>query len=167
MSRKPPKPQQPEQPDETALAVVFRKTPDGYVVGRAVVSVADIEWLSPTHVRDWQETRPVDMVLKSEKVLDEGGRVVLKPVRTVKGKPVLTTVGKHVVFGELPDSAVQRAKEELQSQVLAELRRSAPQWRHLCAERKRDGLPLWLAQPLGQACVHCGCPTQTKAVKVA
>lgn len=156
----------PEQPDETALAVVFRKTSDGFVVGRAVVSVADIEWLSPIHVRDWQETRPVDMVLKSEKVLDEGGRVVLKPVRTVKGKPVLTTVGKHVVFGELADSAVQRAKEELQSQVLAELRRTAPQWRHLCAERKHDGLPLWLAQPAGQACAHCGA-TQTKAVKAA
>jgi hypothetical protein len=147
------KPDAPTQ--EAMMALGYRRTPDGFVVYRFIVNPADGEPLSPVHVRDYQETRPVDMVLKSEKVLEEG-RVVLKPTRVVKGKPVLTTVGKHVVFGEMADSASQRAKQELQLQVQAELKRAMPTWRHLCAERLKDGLPLWLAQPAGAACAHCG-----------
>lgn len=141
---------------EVTLAVVFRKTPDGYVVGRALVPLDGVEWISPTHTRDWQETRPTDIPRKTEKVRDENGLVTLRPASVVKGKPRDTVVGRHVVFGESPDAAVDRAKRELQLQVAAELARNAPTWRHLCREQLIDGLPTWAATPVGAECVHCG-----------
>lgn len=141
---------------ETCWAVVFKKTPDGFVVGRALVAMDGVEWCSPTHVRDVQETRPQDVVLKAEKVLNEAGLVELKPKRVAKGVPVLTTVGKQVVFGEQHDTSAKRARDELTELMKREWKVTAPHWRHLCAESKLSGLPMLLSTRVGRACTHCG-----------
>ena len=157
----------PEQPSEVLSALVLMRTPDGYVTGRALVEAKDVEWLSPKHVRDVQETRPHDIVLKAEKVLDDEGHVQLRPKRVAKGTPVLETVGKQVVFGEMLEAATLRARTELKAMVFSLSRNRTPFWQHLCAEAQHEPskLPLKLSSPKGRPCAACGETEESLAEK--
>lgn len=149
-------PAHPTERGEQLPCLVIRSTPDGYTVGRALVDENGVQWLSPTHVRDWTETRPVDLVLKAEKWVTEGGGVELRPKRVAKGSPVYTTVGQHVVFGEALDSAAHRARLELRKMFDAVARGRRVYWRHLCGDALVKDLPTWVGVPRGEACPHCG-----------
>lgn len=147
----------PETPSEVLSAVVLMRTPDGYVVGRAVVDAKDVEWISPKYVRDVQETRPQDIVLKAEKWANEDGTVTLKSKRVAKGTPVLQTVAKQVVFGEGFDAMAQRARAELKAQALAVSKQYTEHWRHICPDTLTEwGLPMQVALPVGKPCQQCG-----------
>ena len=142
--------------------LVVRATPDGYVVGRALVEASGVEWISPTHVRPWTETRPTDVRVPAQMVGVFGGQAELKPARTAKGVPVATQVGVHVVFGELLDAAAHRAKGELKRMFDALLKARRSYSRHLCATNEAgdsvspaDPSRLWRALPLGEPCPHC------------
>jgi hypothetical protein len=134
----------------------MRSTPDGIVVGRALVDAGDVVWLSPTHVRDWLETRPQDVVLTAEKWVNPDGTVTLKPKRVAKGTPVQTIVGSHIVFGESFEAASRLAQQELKKQALAVMKHRRQYWRHLCATALTRDLPTWIGTPRGEVCAHCG-----------
>lgn len=141
---------------DTLLAVVVMRTADGFVTGRALVNPADVEWVSPKHTRDVKETRPTDVVLRAEKWLKDDGQVEMRPTRVSKGTPVLTTVGRQVVFGEMLEACAQRARQELKAQLFAQRAAYVRYWQHLCQETLVEGLPLKLSTPAGGPCAHCG-----------
>ncbi len=134
---------------------MLRSTPDGIVVGRALVDASDVVWLSPVHTRDWLETRPQDVVVSAEKWVTETGAVELRPKRVNKGAPVPTIVGQHIVFGESMDAAALRAKAELKKQFDATVKYRRSWWRHLCGSALTKNLPTWVGTPRGEACAHC------------
>lgn len=144
------------------MCLVMRATSDGYVVGRALVEASDVEWLSPTHVRPYTETRPTDVNIPAMRQGNIGGQVELKPARFAKGVPIATQVGVEVVFGEALDAAALRAKRELKSQFDALVKTRKTWWRHLCERSKRDGWAQWRAVRHGQAC-DCGATETRKA----
>lgn len=158
--------EEPSKPTEQLPCLVVKSTPDGYAVGRGLASADSIEWLSPTHTREWLETRPKDITVTAEKWANEDGTVTLKPTRVNKGAPVPTRVGYHIVFGELYDSAAHRAKGELAKMLNATLKGRRTYWRHRCPVQSFNELPLWSATPNGEVCSHCGATEGGKA-KVA
>lgn len=157
----------PSPKPEQLTCLVIKSTPDGYVVGRGVAVAESIEWLSPTHTREWLETRPKDITITAEKWANEDGTVTLKPKRVNKGAPVPTVVGYQVVFGELFDSAAHRAKGELSRQMKAVLQARKTYWRHLCSKQLRDGLPTWAPTLHGEACAICGATQDNKKASAA
>lgn len=146
----------PAPSTEQLPCLVVRATADGYVVGRAIVDASAVTWLSPRHERPWIETRPQDVRIPALKEANIGGNVELKPARLVKGVPVAQTVAWHIVFGEMLDAAVHRAREELRRQFDALVKGRRSWWRHKCAKHEHNHLPVWLGVPLGETCPHCG-----------
>jgi hypothetical protein len=157
----------PHIASELLPCLVIRATADGYVVGRGLCDAGVVEWLSPTHVREWMETRPKDIVLTAEKWANEDGSVTLKPKRVARGTPVPTLVGHHIAFGESMDAAALRANGELRKQFDAMVRNRISYWRHLCGESLQNGLPLWLGTPRGESCRHCGAEEPKPKARVA
>lgn len=144
-------------PESEQLAcLVVKATADGYVVGRALVDLGAVEWISPSHTRPWLETRPTDVRVPALVQGNIGGRTELRAARTAKGVPVPTTVGYEVVFGEMLDSASQRAKGELKRMIEGVVKRRRTYWRHLCAAALMQDLPTRIATLNGERCAHCG-----------
>lgn len=138
---------------------MVRATPDGYVVGRALVDVAAVEWLSPTHVRPHHKNLPTDVRIPAMKQGAVGGQVELKPARLAKGRPVPTQVGVEVIFGEALDATALRASRELKAIFAAMVKSRRTYWRHLCtAKITVTGADEWFtlrSTPHGEAC-ECG-----------
>ena len=147
---------------EQLPCLVVRSTPDGFVVGRALVDASAVTWLSPTHVRPWLETRPTDVRIPALVQGNIGGNTELKPARTAKGVPVATPVAWEVLFGEAHDTSSKRAHDELGRQIRATWNGRPTWWRHNCPKKLRSGLtgteptlPERVATRTGEPCAHC------------